>query len=327
MIGAGAIGASVAAELHRAGVRTLLIARGAHLAALRAGGLRYVRPDGAHVLPVPTAAGPDEVALRPDDVLVLATKSQDTEAAVREWAWRPVGGVGPAAGVLPLLTLQNGVENERVALRRFAHVLGGMIRIPGTYLNPGEVINPGTPVPGLIWLGAYPHGEHPRAAEVAADLRRGGFGVQVVQDIARWKATKLLGNLNNALDALYPPSPLRTAAVDALRAEARTVLAAAGADPADHATESTLDGEGFGRADIPGYPRGGSSTWQSLTRAGTPETDYLNGEIVLLARLHGVAAPLNAAVQERLHRAVADGIPARGLDDADLAATFPGVRG
>ena len=98
VIGAGAVGASIAAELHRAGVDTLLVARGAHLAALRDNGLHYVRPDAAHRLPVPVAAGPAEVDLAAGDVLVLATKTQDTEAAVREWAWRPVkradGGTG-----------------------------------------------------------------------------------------------------------------------------------------------------------------------------------------------------------------------------------------
>ena len=50
VIGAGAVGATIAAELHRAGVETLLIARGTQLAALRGAGLTYVRPDGEHHL-------------------------------------------------------------------------------------------------------------------------------------------------------------------------------------------------------------------------------------------------------------------------------------
>jgi ketopantoate reductase len=111
VIGAGAVGATVAAELHQADVSTVLVARGAHLDALREGGLRYVRPDGVHVVNVPVAGGPDEVILRPDDVLVLATKAQDAEAAVASWAWRPVEGTGePAARVVPILTPQNGLD-------------------------------------------------------------------------------------------------------------------------------------------------------------------------------------------------------------------------
>ena len=55
---------------------------------------------------------------------------------------------------------------------------------------------------------------------------------------------------------------------------------------------------------IAGQRRGGGSTWQSLARGmPTVETDYLNGEITLLGRLHGVPAPANAAMQRLMHRA------------------------
>jgi thiosulfate/3-mercaptopyruvate sulfurtransferase len=331
IVGAGAVGASVAAQLHLAGVETLVIARGAHLAALREQGLRYVRPDGETVVRIPVAASPAEVELRDGDVLVLATKTQDTEAAVREWAWQPVkrrdGSTGSATD-LPVVTLQNGLENERTALRHFAHVLGAIIWIPSSYLIPGEVVSPGAPIPAVIWLGGYPSGPAEHAEAVAADLRRAGLAVQVVADIARWKAGKLLGNLGNlgnGLDALYPPSDLRAAALTALQDEARTVFAAAGVEAADLRAESTVDLSGFRIEPIPGRERGGSSTWQSLARAGTPETDYLNGEVVLLARLHGTEAPLNAAIQARVHRAAAEATPPGTLDDADLATTLPGI--
>ena len=329
IVGAGAVGASVAAQLHQGGVETLLIARGEHLAALRRHGLRYLRPGGETVLHIPVAAGAAEVELRDDDILVLATKSQDTGAAVRDWAWQPVkradGSTGSAAD-LPVVTLQNGLANERTALRHFARVLGAVIWIPASYLVPGEVVNSGAPLPAVVWLGGYPAGAPAVAEAVAADLRRGGLAVQVVADIARWKAGKLIGNLENGLDALYQPSDLRTAALAALRDEARAVYAAAGIEAADLRAESEVDLSRLGIEPVPGRDRGGSSTWQSLARSAEPETDYLNGEIVLLARLHGVEAPRNAAIQARLHRAVAERTPAAALDDADLAATLPGLQ-
>jgi thiosulfate/3-mercaptopyruvate sulfurtransferase len=323
VVGAGAVGASIAAELHRGGVPVLLIARGAHLDALREHGLHYIRPDRAEHLPIPVAAGPDEVELTQDDVLVLATKTQDTPTSVRDWAWQPVkradGSTGTAAADLPVVTLQNGLANEAVALRAFAHVLGAVIWIPASYLVPGEVVNPATPIPAVVWLGRYPDAPDERAEAVAADLRRGGITAHVVPDITAHKAAKLVGNLVNGLDALYPPSDLRAAALEALRTEARSVLAAAGRPTV------TPGPAGFTIADIPGRPRGGSSTWQSLARSGSPETDYLNGEIVLLGRLHGVDTPHNAAIQARIHRAVAEGVPAGSLTDADLRATLPGL--
>jgi thiosulfate/3-mercaptopyruvate sulfurtransferase len=323
VIGAGAVGASIAAELHHAGVETILIARGAHLAALREHGLTYVRPDGERRLHVPVAAGPAEVDLREGDVLLLATKTQDTAAAVREWAWRPVkradGGTGTAAADLTVVTLQNGLDNERTALRAFARVVGAAVWIPAGYLVPGEVVNQGDPVPAVLWLGRYPSGSGAGEEAVAAGLRRAGITVHVVGDIAAHKAAKLLGNLVNGLDALYEPSALRDAALEILRDEARAVYAVAGIVPA------VPDPAGFRIADIPGRTRGGSSTWQSLARAAAPETDHLNGEIVLLARLHGVPAPANEAIQARIHRAVAEATPAGSLGDADLTATLPAL--
>jgi thiosulfate/3-mercaptopyruvate sulfurtransferase len=324
VIGAGGVGATIAAELHRAGAETLLIARGAQLAALRERGLTYARPDGEHQLRIPVAAGPAEVELTEDDVLVLATKTPGTGQAVADWAWQPVkradGGLGTAARDLPIVTLQNGLDNERTALRSFARVIGGVIWIPATFVEAGVVVNHADPIPAVLWLGRYPHGPDTITAPIAADLRRGGFTVHVVADIAAHKAAKLLGNLVNGLDALYRPGELRDAALAVLRAEALAVYAAAGIVPATPPRAT-----GFRLAEIPGRPRGGSSTWQSLARSVTPETDYLNGEIVLLGRLHGVPVAGNAAIQGRIHRAVAEGTPAGSLDDADLVATVPGL--
>jgi 2-dehydropantoate 2-reductase len=61
---------------------------------------------------------------------------------------------------------------------------------------------------------------------------------------------------------------------------------------------------------VDGRPRGGGSSWQSLARGtGTIETDYLNGEIVLLGRLHGVPTPVNATLQRVARQLAATGAP------------------
>jgi thiosulfate/3-mercaptopyruvate sulfurtransferase len=57
IIGAGAVGVTLAAELQRAGREVLLIARGGQLAALRADTLRYARPDATRTLSLPVAPG------------------------------------------------------------------------------------------------------------------------------------------------------------------------------------------------------------------------------------------------------------------------------
>ena len=58
-----------------------------------------------------------------------------------------------------------------------------------------------------------------------------------------------------------------------------------------------------------GADRVGSSTWQSLLRqTGTTEVDYLNGEIVLLGRLHGVPTPANALLQATIRRMAVEAV-------------------
>ena len=348
VIGAGAVGATVAAQLAGVGVDVTVVARGAHLAALRANGLRYVRPDGIRqvrlntVDAVDTVGGTGELTLDPDDVLVLATKAQDTEAALAQWAWQPVPAAGRAAGeILPIVLMQNGLEGARTALRRFATVLDAVVLIPSSHPAPGEVVSPGAPIVGAFYLdsglpsegvpskGVPSKGVPSKGViveEIAADLRRGGFAVQVVTEIARWKAGKLLGNIPYNLDALYPPSALRTRAGQALRDEAEAVLVASGVEPIDLQAAGKLDLSGFVVREIPGFERGGSSTWQSLARAGAPESDFLYGEIALRARLVGLPAPLNTAIQARMARLARDGQAPGSLDDADLAETLATLR-
>ncbi|MFG1924776.1 ketopantoate reductase family protein [Cryptosporangium sp. NPDC048952] len=331
LIGAGAIGAPVAASLHEAGSEVVLVARGAHAAAIRDNGLTYVRPDGERQVRLPVAESAAELELRTGDVLIVATKTQATEAVLQEWAWRPVTGGTTAAETLPLISLQNGLENERAALRRFARVSGASVWMPSSYLRPGEVVAPGEPQVGSFWLGRFPGGLDPDSELWAEDLRRANFVIRLVEDLPRWKAGKLLANLGNAADALFPRHERAEELNRAVRAEARAVLTAAGIDPADPKSDPAVDLDAYGLAPALLDRYGGSSTRQSLSRAsGDTEADFLNGEIVLLGRLHGVPTPLNAAVQAAVASAARDGLPPGGapktlIDDVLRAAAKQGA--
>ena len=79
VIGAGAIGGTIGGRLSVGGHEVVLVARGAHLDALRARGLSLATPDGTSTLDIPAVGGPGELGLREDDVLLLATKTQDAE--------------------------------------------------------------------------------------------------------------------------------------------------------------------------------------------------------------------------------------------------------
>ena len=306
IVGAGAIGGTIGGRLFEAGHDVVLVARGPHLDALRAHGLRLVTPDGEAALPIPAVGQPAELDLRDGDVLVLAVKTQDAEAVLAEWAWRPVRGGTVAAGSLPVVCAQNGVASERIALRRFRHVYGMCVWLPATHLEPGTVVAQGTPLTGVLHIGRYPSGTDAMATQIGADLARSRIIAPVTADVMRWKYGKLLGNLNNAIEAVCGHDA-GDAAADLRRratAEGTAVLDAAGIGYASQQEGADVRGDRMEIQPINGSPRGGGSSWQSLTRGtGSIEADYLNGEIVLLGRKHGVPAPVNEVLQRLANQA------------------------
>ncbi len=304
IIGAGAVGATIGGRLFDAGHDVVLVARGAHLAALRDRGLSLTLPDRELTLAVPAAGGPDEVEPRRGDVLVLAVKSQDTVAALDAWAGRPVAGGGTAGEVLPVVCAQNGVANETTALRRFRTVYGMCVWLPASFLEPGVVVAPCGPLTGMLHLGRFPAAPDGLPDEtlrrIAADLEGSGFRAPLPADVMRWKYAKLLGNLGNAVEAVTGPLTGEAARELAgrARAEGEAALAAAGIDRADEAETARVRGDLVTPREIKGYRRQGGSSWQSLTRGtGSIEADHLNGEIVLIGRTHGVRTPVNEVLQ------------------------------
>ncbi|MEV7611654.1 2-dehydropantoate 2-reductase N-terminal domain-containing protein [Streptomyces sp. NPDC089799] len=320
IIGAGAVGATIGGRLVESGHDVVLVARGAHAAALRADGLRLTTADGTRTHRPPVVTGPEELGeLRPDDALLLAVKTQDAVAALDAWGDAEVAGGGTAAQRLPVFCLQNGVEGERIALRRFGTVYGVCVWLPSTFLEPGVVSALCEPLTGILHIGLAAGGTDARAGRVAADLAESGFEAPVVADVMRWKYAKLLGNLGNAIQATTGPAPEPAKAALLLRAirEAKAAFAAAGiAYASDEEQSAARDG----KVNQPAALRGGSS-WQSLARGtGSIEADYLNGEICLLGRLHGVPTPVNDVLRHAANIFAREGLPPASMSIADLTA-------
>ncbi len=285
--GAGAIGGTIGARLAHAGRELTLIARGPHLEAIRRDGLTLRTPDETLTPAIPAAGHPDEIDWRPDDVAVLAMKSQDTAGALT--------ALRGAAGDVAVVCAQNGVANERMAARLFSRVYGMVVWMPGTHLQPGEVIAHSSPIAGILHTGRYPQGTDGLIEAVAADLRASGFASEPNERIMRFKHAKLLSNLLNIVQALC--SGAAGDIVRAVREEALAVYAAAGIDCAGP-EELQEHVKGITVKPVPGLEsRLGGSTWQSLSRGGSLETDYLNGEIALLGTLHGVPTTHNRMLQ------------------------------
>ncbi|MEA3077148.1 MAG: 2-dehydropantoate 2-reductase [Actinomycetota bacterium] len=286
VVGAGAVGGTIGGRLFEHGHDVVLVARGSHGEAIRAGGLRLRSADGEAVVTAPCVSRPDEVAWGPDDVVVMATKTQDSAAALLALA-----AVAPPS--TPVVCAQNGVENERLALRLFERAYAMCVMLPAAHLSPGVVEVSSSPVSGILDLGRYPGGVDDVCVGVAADLSASTFSSVADPSVMRRKHAKLLMNLGNALEAACGSGARGSALGVAARAEAVACFSAAGIDYAS----DEEDRERRGSLLTP-VGRQGSSSWQSLARGtGSIEADYLNGEIVLLGRLFGVATPVNALLQ------------------------------
>ena len=123
VLGAGAIGGTVGGLLATGGCATLLVARGAHGAALATDGLRLRTCSGDHLLRLPVADAPRAVSFQTGDVAIVATKLQDAALALDDL----LAAAGPH---LPVLCAQNGLEGERLAAARFERVIGSVSWMP-----------------------------------------------------------------------------------------------------------------------------------------------------------------------------------------------------
>ena len=330
VIGAGAVGGGLGGSLRHAGLDAVLVARGDQLDALRGRGLEIVTPTDTRQVRVTAVAGPDELTLRPDDVLVLTTKTHQAEAALVQWADVEVDGGGRAGERLPLIVALNGVAAEWLALRYFRRVYGACVWMWANHTKPGRVILSGSPTLGMFHIGRVPAASADESdAELLASIRQdwsaAALDVRLPADVMPWKYRKLITNLGNAYQALVGDANGMGSLIREAVAEGRAVLAAAGIEvtPDDEEAEHRKGYTVVDLSDRQGFL--GGSTWQSLVRGtGNVEIDYLNGEIVLEARRHGLEAPINARVASLVRRVAARGDGAGTMSIEELRALLAG---
>jgi 2-dehydropantoate 2-reductase len=304
VVGAGAIGGVVGACLHQSGHEVALIARGEHGRAIREHGLTFERPGvPAVTLNIPVAPSPAELDWDGEEIVLLATKSQDTTGALTD-----LRAAAPLA--TPVVCVQNAVENERIALRLLPRVYGAVVMAPTAHLEPGIVQAYGARGVGVIDVGRYPSGVDALCDEVVDALNRSEFSSKARPDIMRFKHAKLLANLGNAVDAICEPGPAADEVIGLAKEEGRAALTTAGIEfVAEEVNDVQARWRRLDVQPIEGRPRAGSSTRQSVVRGTPVETDYLNGEISLLGRLHGVPTPINDALCELSERHVRERRP------------------
>lgn len=312
--GAGAVGGVIGGHLHRAGLPVTLVARGAHLTAIRRDGLLLDTGDGRHRIDAPATDTAADVDWRSDTKVVLAVKSHQAHDALVDLRRHAPDDVA-------VVCATNGIATETAALRLFARTYAVCVMLPATHLEPGVVVAGCHPTPAILDIGRIPSGTDATTAAVAADLASARIESVERANIMAWKRRKLLMNLGNGVDASFA----RGAAADELSelavAEGERALAAAGLAVVTAAADTERRGSILQRrTDL---ERGGGSTWQSLSRGtGDSEIDYLAGEVVLLGRLHDVPTPVNEAVVAATRSLAYAGAEPRSLDAAEVLRTL-----
>lgn len=306
VMGTGGTGGYFGAKLARAGEDVTFVARGAHLAAIRAHGLRVrSASEGEFVVTAPAVDRLDGVA--PADLVLFCVKSFDTESAAE--AIRPV--VAPATGVL---SIQNGVDNEDALARILGpgHVLGGAAQVFSTIEGPGVIAHV---VLGRILFGEMDGIERARTRAFLAACQRAGIPAEISGDIARtlWEKYAYLAP-HSAMTALTrcPAGVLRSVPetremyrrlVDEMVALGR----AAGIALAPHYGDECmkmLDGVG---------PNAYSSLHHDLVHGRRLELEALQGHAVRLGARYEVPTPMLVAAYALLrpHRDGAPAVPDR----------------
>ena len=150
------------------------------------------------------------------------------------------------------------------------------------------------------------------------------FDARAVPNVMRWKYTKLLMNVGNAVEAMCGHDEAAIELVGRARSEAVRSFRAAGIDFASSDEERERRGDLLQVGEIDGSGRGGGSSWQSLARGlGTIEADALNGEVVRIGAAAGVPTPVNELVVARANQAAADRVAPGTVNATGLLAALP----
>jgi 2-dehydropantoate 2-reductase len=290
--GAGAIGGHLAARLAQGGAEVSVVARGAALAAIRAGGLRVTTPVDRLALRV--AASDDPAELGEQDAVVVTVKTPSLPSV--------------AAGIAPLLRpdtpvvfVLNGIPwwysdelpelDPDGALHRAVGIsrsLGGVIYSACTVTAPGEIHV--EHARNRIVLGEIDGAISPRVEALAAVLRAGGIGAEVTADIRKAVWAKLLVNLGSAPVAVITglavrdniAEPAIEAAVREIYREAGTIAQFLGSPVAFDVETAIANARGLAHK---------PSILQDLERGSAMETLTMFEAPLRLARLAGVATP------------------------------------
>ena len=280
VLGAGSIGSLLGALLARAGNDVLLIGREEQVKAVNEKGLKVIGIEEFEVKAKASPHAPDE----PPELLLLTTKSYSTKTAL-ECARNCIE---PETWVL---SVQNGLGNEELALKVTPNVIGGITTNGAMLVEWGVVKWTGK---GITVIGKYPTGKAEFVEEVARVFNEAGIETKVTENAVGWKWAKAIVNsvingLGTVLEvkngALRDIPELEGISIEIAR-EGCMVAQQLGIEFEVHPLELLWDTIERTRENY-------NSTLQDIMRGRRTEVDYIHGKIVEYANSVGLEAPRN----------------------------------
>jgi 2-dehydropantoate 2-reductase len=294
VMGTGGVGGYFGARLAAAGNDVTFIARGAHLAAIRARGLTVTSANGdMHVHPARATDNPATVG--PADAVLFTVKAWDTEEAAN--AIRPM--VTPQTAVVPF---QNGIDaiDGLTAVLGPTPVLGGSAYIAAVIAEPALIRHTGTMA--RIVFGEVDGQATERTATLLAECEKAGVDATVSPDIRKtiWEKFASLASLAGVTSLTQANvggvrnDPGHRAMLEAAVAEVIAVGRSQGIALTGDLTDKIMK-------TIDRFPDGmRTSMQQDLERGSRLELPWLSGAVVRLGTAAGVPTPTHARVLEAL---------------------------
>jgi len=293
ILGSGGVGGYFGGRLAATGADVTFIARGAHLAALREGGLRIDSAQGHHHV-ARVQATDDPTTIGPVDIVFFTVKLYDTEEAARMLP--PL--IGPGTLVVPF---QNGVESVEVLTRAVgrAHVAGGTAYVAAVIAEPGLIRHTAM---GSIIFGPLDGERSPLLDRLLEACRHAGFGVtlsdHIMADIwAKFVRLTVFSGMTALTRCSIGPlrdDPDLLAMMRAALVESIAVARAKGVP----LPEKAFDDIDKAMATLPSNAR--SSMLEDLERGRRLELPWLSGTIVRIGQEVGVDTPVHRFIATAL---------------------------
>ena len=301
VVGAGGTGGYYGGALARAGNQVTMVARGPHLAAIRATGLQVntVLLGDFHL---DVDATDDMSSVGPVDLVIFAVKSYGTNAAIRD--------MGPLVGDdTMIISTQNGIDSERLLGEALGaeHVLGCAATVSAKIVAPGVVTQGGGP--GSLVIGEMG----------SADLNAQGAVTERVNDLVeRCKAAGLAAETHEDIVMAIWEKFIFICALSGMTALTRKPIGEIFSQPstAEMYLQVLAEVAEVGSAEGVALPGDIAQNTLAATQAREPfiigsmghdliagnpiEIGLLNGRVVELGKKHGIPTPANFAIEAAL---------------------------